>query len=108
MQSFTFKQPEVQTNNGAKNQMDSLDNPKTLERSFFAVEEPFVINDSIPRSLSADKQKGAPSKSALNLFGSYDEASRYAVAMNRPLVILEIKPAATVKPQPALVSKLGS
>ena len=69
------------------------------------------ITDAIPRDLKTNmtnqKSTGAPVKSALNLFGSFEDASDYCKRMNRPLIILELKPVATAQPQTALVARLG-
>jgi len=81
-----------------------------LKKVFYSVEEPFTLTEGLPRDLKAastnQKSTGSPAKAILNLFATYGEASEYAVRMNKPLVIMEIKVAATCVPQTALVSKI--
>ena len=87
-----------------------LDKGAFLERSFYSVEEPMIISDAIPRDLSkmtgASKDSPNPVKTSFNVFNTFEEASLYAQRVNKPLVIVEIKPMATSKPQLALVQKL--
>ena len=95
--------PTAFPRNGDNVQVDL--NGDYLNRSYYSVEEPFVVSDAIPRGFSASKEL-APMKSALNLFNTFEEASAWAQKINRPLVILEIKPAATCKPQMAAIEKI--
>lgn len=83
---------------------DSLEG-EFLAKSYYAVEEPFVVADSLPRGLSQVKELN-PLKSALNFFDTFEQASAWAQKINRPLIILEIKPAATCKPQMAAIERL--
>ena len=76
-----------------------------LNRSYYSVEEPFMLTDAIPRGFTQTKEL-APMKTALNFFNTFDEASAWAQKINRPLVIIEIKPAATCKPQMAAIEKI--
>jgi len=90
---------------------EAVQDDKVPEKSFWCVEEPFVVNQAIPSDLSkASTGKTLseinPVKSAFNLFGSFEEAAAYGQRLNRNLVIFEIKPSATVRPQLALVAKI--
>lgn len=71
--------------------------------TFWAVEEPHVVNDAIPRDIRANstKQNGRaePTQAALRLFDSSEAAIRYAQTLNRPLVILEINTVNKIIPQ---------
>lgn len=109
---FKFTNPQITTADGKQQAQVSLDHPGLLKKSFYAVEEPFVFGDALPRDLNAAKSKqGAnfsPVKAALNMFNTYEEATAYAQHLNRPLMIVEIKPCATVKPQIASVTKINA
>lgn len=84
-----------------------LDKGAFLQTSFFAVEEPFIISDAIPKTFKQSVGQ-ALNKTAFNLFESFEKASEYCQRVNRPLVIIEIKPLATSKPQLALVQKISA
>lgn len=84
-----------------------VDDSRVPENSFWAVEEPFIVNDAIPRSLSQMTTKEIPHKTTFNVFSSYEEAAAYGQKVNKNLVIMEIRPSATVRPQTALVTKLS-
>jgi hypothetical protein len=92
--------------------VESIQDSKIPEGSFWCVEEPFVVNSAIPADLTKAKNgkqpnEVAPCKVAFNLFSSFEEASAYGQRLNRNLLIYEIRPSATVRPQIALVTRLG-
>lgn len=76
------------------------------DTSFWAVEEPFIVNDAIPRSLNQMTSKDVPHKTSFNVFSSFEEAAAYGQRVNKNLLIMEIKPSATIRPQTALVTRL--
>jgi hypothetical protein len=91
--------------------IESVQDHKIPEVSFWCVEEPFVVNNAIPADLTKAKNgkqpnEVAPCKVAFNLFSSFEEASAYGQRLNRNLLIYEIRPSATVRPQIALVTRL--
>jgi len=81
-----------------------------LQKSYFAVIDPLVLNDSIPKdmqaSMSNQKVRGLPVKLAFDSFDNYEAASHHSQKLNRPLVILEIKPIAKVVPVLPEIQKL--
>jgi hypothetical protein len=91
---------------------ESVQDSKIPEGSFWCVEEPFVVNSAIPADLTKAKNgkqphEVVPVKTALHLFSSFEDASAYGQRLNRNLLIYEVKPSATVRPQTALVTRLG-
>jgi len=92
--------------------IESIQDDKVPEVSFWCVEEPFVVNSAIPADLTKAKSgkqpnEIAPVKTALHLFSSFEDASAYGQRLNRNLLIYEVRPSATVRPQIALVTRLG-
>lgn len=85
----------------------TVDDSRIPENSFWAVEEPFIVNDAIPRSLNQMTTKEVPHKTTFNVFSTYEDAAAYGQRVNKNLVIMEIKPSATVRPQTALVTRLS-
>jgi hypothetical protein len=79
---------------------------KIPENSFWAVEEPFIVNEAIPRSLNQMTTKEVPHKTSFNIFSTFEEAAAYGQKVNKNLLVMEIKPSATIRPQTALVTKL--
>lgn len=83
------------------------------DKVFWAVEELFVAGHVVPDTLqrTVEKHGGAPNvppvKTAFNVFGSFEDASAYGQRLNKPLVILEIRPSAFVRPQLALIAKIN-
>jgi hypothetical protein len=88
-----------------------IQDDKIPEGSFWCVEEPFVVNSAIPADLTKAKNgkqpnEIAPCKVAFHLFSSFEDASAYGQRLNKNLLIYEIRPSATVRPQIALVTRL--
>lgn len=89
------KEKEVEV----KNPLDQTFN------TYYSVCEPFVIQDAIPRDLR-NRKLNTSTKSAFDVFETFDEAAIYAQKQNRPLVIMEIKAVSKVRPQLPLVEKI--
>lgn len=73
--------------------------------TFWAVEEPHVVNDAIPRDIKArttnqsTANKQEPAVAQFKIFDTNEAAVKYAQMLNRPLVILEINTVNKVIPQ---------
>lgn len=74
--------------------------------TFYAVEDPLIVMDSVPRDLALAGQKATPIKSAFQMFESFELATQYAQRMNRPLLVLEMRVSAKVVPQLPLVESI--
>jgi hypothetical protein len=88
------------------NPSERLQDDRIPEVSFWAIEEPFVVNSAIPDDLKRNTGKTMPTKTSLNMFATFEEAAAYGQKMNKNFIIYEVKPSATVRPQLALVQKI--
>jgi hypothetical protein len=85
---------------------ERLQDDRVPDISFWAIEEPFVVNSAIPDDLKRNTGKAMPTKTSLNMFATFEEAAAYGQKMNKTFIIYEVKPSATVRPQLALVQKI--
>lgn len=95
---------------GATNSVDKAVSQEAVKATmegpfptFWAVEDPLIVMDSVPRDLATASAKAVPTKSAFQMFETFELATQYAQRMNRPLLVLEMKVSAKVVPQLPLV-----
>lgn len=77
--------------------------------TFWAVEDPVIVQDSVPRELRNTAAKGGisvPNKVGFQMFESFELATQYAQRQNRPLLVLEMNVAAKVVPQLPLIQNV--
>ena len=78
--------------------------------TFYAVEDPLMVLDAVPRDLRSNASKTnsmtSPFKTGFQLFETFEAATHFAQKQNRPLLILEMKVSAKVLPQLPLVEQI--
>lgn len=78
--------------------------------TFYAVEDPLMVLDAVPRDLRNNATKSSsmtsPFKTGFQLFETFDDATKFAQRQNRPLLILEMTVSAKVLPQLPLVEQV--
>lgn len=70
-----------------------------LVTKYWAVVEPALFQDMLPRTFLSPAKKLNGDKQSLDTFDDLNAAATYAQKLNRPLLILEITACATVTPQ---------